>query len=45
MDSRGKAETKILQANIEQQLNRLMQQLKDLEDLTTEAGMDQQEIE
>ena len=45
MDSRGQVESKALRANIEQQLNRLVQQLKDLEELTKEAGMDEEEIE
>ena len=45
MDSRGTTESKALQTNIEQQLNRLVQQLKDIEELTKEAGMDQEEIE
>ena len=38
-------ETKVLQENIQKQVNRLVQQLNDLEELTKEAGMDQEEIE
>lgn len=38
-------ETKALQENIQKQVNRLLQQLNDLEELTKEAGMDQEEIE
>jgi len=45
MENKGKFENKALQENIEKQVKRLLQQLSDIELLTTEAGMDQAEIE
>ena len=45
MEAKIKPEDKALRDNIETQLTRLMQQLKDLRELTTEAGMSEEEIE
>ena len=45
MKSQGKDEGKTLQMNIEAQVNRLVQQLKDIEELTKEAGLSPEEIE
>ena len=39
------SETKALQENIQKQVNRLVQQLNDLEEFKKEADMDQEEIE
>ena len=41
----GKLETQQLNKNIQQQLDRLLQQLKDLEDLKDETQLEPEEIE
>jgi uncharacterized coiled-coil protein SlyX len=45
MMSRGQSESKQLMKNIHDQLKRLVEQMNDLQELTQEAGLEQEEIE